>query len=47
MYYQRKNHQLSEWREFCKVIETLPYMSDFLKLEVKDEIKEKRTSGDC
>ena len=25
IYRQRKNHELDEWREFCKWIETLPY----------------------
>lgn len=25
IYFQRKNHRLPEWREFCKWIETLPY----------------------
>ncbi|WP_460284783.1 hypothetical protein [Clostridium botulinum] len=25
VYFQRKNHRLPEWREFCKWIETLPY----------------------
>ena len=25
MYEQRKNHKLDEWREFCKVVELLPY----------------------
>lgn len=25
MYHSRKNHKLTEWREFCKFIETLPY----------------------
>jgi len=25
IYSQRKNHRLSEWREFCKWIETLPH----------------------
>lgn len=25
MYHSRKNHKLDEWREFCKVIESLPY----------------------
>ena len=25
MYHARKNHKLDEWREFCKMIETLPY----------------------
>lgn len=25
MYHSRKNHKLDEWREFCKLIESLPY----------------------
>ena len=25
MYYQRKTHRLSEWREFCNFIKTLPF----------------------
>lgn len=25
MYHSRKNHKLDEWRQFCKVCETLPY----------------------
>lgn len=29
IYAQRKNHQLPEWRDFCKWIETLPY-SEFI-----------------
>ena len=32
IYHQRKNHKLNEWREFCKWIETLPYMKEFLGL---------------
>ena len=32
IYHQRKNHKLDEWKEFCKWIETLPYMSEFLEL---------------
>lgn len=28
IYYQRRNHRLPEWREFCKWIETLPYFND-------------------
>ena len=35
IYHQRKNHKLDEWREFCKWIETLPYMKQFLNLEDK------------
>ena len=33
IYFQRKNHRLPEWREFCKWIETLPYMKEYLKLD--------------
>jgi len=29
MYKQRKNHKLTEWQEFCKWIESLPY-SEFI-----------------
>ena len=25
MYHSRQNHKLDEWREFCKLVETLPY----------------------
>lgn len=25
MYFDRKDHKLDEWREFCLMIETLPY----------------------
>lgn len=25
MYFQRRNHKLQEWKDFCKVIEELPY----------------------
>ena len=28
---QRKNHRLTEWREFCEWIKTLPYMEEFLE----------------
>lgn len=27
MYHSRKEHKLDEWREFCKIIEELPYSS--------------------
>ena len=33
MYHSRKNHKLDEWRSFCKWIETLPYMKEFLGLD--------------
>ena len=41
IYRQRKGHKLDEWREFCKWIETLPYMKEFLGLDEQVE-KEKR-----
>lgn len=28
IYYQRRNHRLPEWREFCKWIENLPYFAE-------------------
>ena len=31
MYYQRRNHRLPEWREFCKWIETLPHAELFIR----------------
>lgn len=33
IYHQRKCHKLDEWREFCKWIETLPCMKEFLGLD--------------
>ena len=30
IYYQRKNHRLPEWREFCEWIETLPYFKEIV-----------------
>lgn len=35
IYHQRKNHRLTEWHDFCKWIESLPYMEDFLCLQTK------------
>ena len=35
IYHQRKNHKLDEWVTFCKWIENLPYMKDFLNIEDK------------
>lgn len=31
IYQSRKNHKLDEWRDFCKWIETLPYMKELLE----------------
>ena len=41
IYHQRRNHKLDEWVEFCKWIETLPYMKEFLGLDKQTKIKEK------
>lgn len=41
IYRQRKGHKLDEWREFCKWIETLSYMKEFLGLDEQVK-KEKR-----
>ena len=42
IYHQRKCHKLDEWREFCKWIETLPYMKEFLGLDEQSETKEQK-----
>lgn len=42
IYHQRKGHKLDEWREFCKWIETLPYMKEFLGLDEQSETKEQK-----
>lgn len=33
IYFQRRNHKLDEWREFCKVIEELPYGKELICYE--------------
>ena len=30
IYFQRRNHKLDEWREFCKIIEELPYGKELI-----------------
>jgi hypothetical protein len=30
MYHARKQHRLDEWREFCKMIENLPYAKELI-----------------
>ena len=30
VYFQRRNHRLVEWREFCKELEKLPYFMEFI-----------------
>lgn len=34
IYFQRKNHRLPEWREFCTWIQSLPYSKEFITTEV-------------
>ena len=33
IYFQRRNHRLPHWREFCKWVETLPYSSELITIE--------------
>jgi len=33
IYFQRRNHKLDEWREFCKIIEGLPYGKELICYE--------------
>ena len=33
IYFQRRNHKLQEWRDFCKVIESLPYAKELICYE--------------
>lgn len=33
VYFQRRNHKLDEWREFCKIIEELPYGKELICYE--------------
>lgn len=37
IYFQRRNHKLNEWVEFCKWIKTLPYMKEFISVLDKKE----------
>lgn len=30
MYFARKNHKLTEWRQFCQIIEQLPYSKELI-----------------
>ncbi len=36
MYFQRRNHKLSEWHQFCDWVETLPYSKELITLEEKE-----------
>lgn len=33
IYFQRKDHRLPQWRQFCDWIKTLPFAEDFITLE--------------
>lgn len=37
MYFQRRNHKLLEWHEFCDWIQLLPYGGELIMLEDKNE----------
>ena len=37
IYFQRKNHKLTEWHQFCEWIKTLPYAQELIMLEDKNE----------
>lgn len=38
IYRQRKSHRLSEWHEFCKWIESLPYAEDLITYGIKEKM---------
>jgi hypothetical protein len=38
IYHSRKNHKLSEWRDFCRKIEQLPYAKELICLEEKTNV---------
>lgn len=41
IYFQRRNHKLTEWKQFCQWIERLPYMNEFISvLDKKEESNE-------
>lgn len=37
IYFQRKNHKLKEWHQFCDWIKTLPYSKELITLGDEDE----------
>ena len=34
IYKSRKDHKLDEWRDFCKMVETLPYAKELICIKV-------------
>lgn len=39
MYFARRNHKKTEWRDFCKILSKLPYASNTITLEKRTLIK--------
>ena len=37
IYFARRNHKLTEWREFCQWIESLPWAKELICLEEKKD----------
>ena len=37
MYFSRKDHKLDEWRDFCEMIEQLPYFRAIFQLENREK----------
>ena len=37
IYFQRRNHKLKEWHQFCDWIATLPYAKELIMLEDTNE----------
>ncbi len=37
IYFQRRNHKLEEWKQFCNWIRKLPYMEEFIEVLDKKE----------
>ncbi len=36
IYFQRRNHKLKEWHDFCEWVKTLPFAKELITLEEKD-----------
>jgi hypothetical protein len=33
MYFERRNHKLDEWHQFCDILAELPYAQELIMLE--------------
>lgn len=40
VYLQRRNHRLPHWKEFCKVVEALPFAKEFILTGISDHEKD-------